>query len=170
MDLLTVIHRQPGVDIHGRTVHRTAVRGVAWRGPRLLLVHSAAVGDYKFPGGGLVFGETHAQTLAREMREECGLQLLRLGRPIGAVVEYNFAKDIGFDTFMMTSHYYECEVSDEQGQQRLEDYEAALDFRPEWIEVRTALQANRSMLGSPRAPGWLTREIFVLEYLDGKIA
>ncbi|MBV5347761.1 hypothetical protein JZU46_06070, partial [bacterium] len=48
MKILTEIHRNKGINIHGKTVHRTAVRAVIRRGRELLMVYSSAVGDYKF--------------------------------------------------------------------------------------------------------------------------
>jgi 8-oxo-dGTP pyrophosphatase MutT (NUDIX family) len=72
MKILTEIHCTDGVNIHGRATLRTAVRAVIFRGRDLLMVYSSNVGDYKFPGGGVDAGETHQQTLARELLEECG--------------------------------------------------------------------------------------------------
>lgn len=166
MPILTTLHRADGIDVHGKTVSRTAVRGVILRGRDLLMIHSATVGDYKFPGGGVDEGESHAQALAREVLEESGATLVRIGREIGAVVEYNHASDEGFDTFKMTSHYFLCDVAQDFGLQRLDDYEAVLGFEPRWISIEEALRVNRSLLGTAPAPDWLKREIFMLEYLQ----
>jgi 8-oxo-dGTP pyrophosphatase MutT (NUDIX family) len=166
MPILTTIHRADGIDVHGKTVSRTAVRGVILRGRDLLMIHSATVGDYKFPGGGVNEGESHAQALAREIQEECGAVLTHIGREIGAVVEYNFAVEDEFDTFKMTSHYYLCGVQDDLGPQHLDDYERDLGFEPVWMPIDEALRSNRSLLESTSPPEWLRREIFMLEYLQ----
>lgn len=79
MKMLTEIHRSPGVDISGKMIHRTAIRGVIMRGKNLLMIYSSNVGDYKFPGGGVNEGETHAQALSREIQEECGISVARVG-------------------------------------------------------------------------------------------
>jgi 8-oxo-dGTP pyrophosphatase MutT (NUDIX family) len=163
--ILTTIHRADGVNIHGKTVHRTAVRAVIQRGRDLLMVYSTNVGDYKFPGGGVDEGETHAQAVCREVLEECGATVTHVGDEIGAVIEYEFAEEPEFDAFKMTSHYYHCDVEDGFGAQNLIDYEIDLGFRPVWISIEDALQQNKSLLHSPKAPEWLRREIFVLEYL-----
>jgi 8-oxo-dGTP pyrophosphatase MutT (NUDIX family) len=165
MNILTEIHRNEGININGRTVHRTAVRAVIQRGRDLLMVYSANVGDYKFPGGGVDLGESHEQALARELREECGASLLSVDGELGAIIEYNLAKEKGFDIFKMTSHYYFCRAGDELGAQKLDDYERDLGFKPVWVELDSAISTNRVLLNSPTPPDWLWREIFVLEHI-----
>ena len=165
MNILTEIHRQEGVDTQGKTVHRTAIRGVILRGRELLMVYSSTVGDYKFPGGGLRDSETHEQALARELEEECGMLLGRFGREIGAVIEYNFPQELDYDVFKMTSHFYECEADEGSGAQDLDEYEERLGFLPVWIDIEQAIRLNRALLDSPQAPQWLQREIFVLEHI-----
>ena len=165
-NILTTLHRADGVNIHGKTVHRTAVRAVIQRGRDLLMILSTAVGDYKFPGGGVNEGEAREQALRREVREECGAELSRIGEEIGLVVEYNHAKESEFDTFKMTSHYYRCEVTDGFGAQKLDIYERDLGFTPVWVEIEEAIRVNKSLLASVNSPEWLKREIFVLEYLQ----
>jgi 8-oxo-dGTP pyrophosphatase MutT (NUDIX family) len=163
--ILTTILRADGVNLHGMTVHRTAVRGVIQRGRDLLLVHSTNVDDYKFPGGGVDAGESHAQALRREVQEECGASVTQIGDEIGAVIEYNLAKDADYDTFQMTSHYYRCEVEDGFGAQKLEGYERDLGFQPVWISIEKALERNKTLQHAGNIPEWLRRENFVLEYL-----
>ena len=165
MPILTTLHRADGVNIHGRTVQRTAVRAVIQRGRDLLMVYSTNVGDYKFPGGGVDAGESRAQALRREVSEECGAKLIHIGEEIGAVIEYNFSIEPEFDAFKMTSHYYHCDVEDGFGAQNLIGYERDLGFQPVWISIGNALEKNKTLFHSERAPEWLRREIFVLEYL-----
>jgi len=165
MQILTEIHRAEGINISGRTVHRTAVRAVIPRGRELLMVYSSNVGDYKFPGGGVDEGETHEQALARELREECGASLLSVDGELGAVIEYNFAKEKEFDVFKMTSHYYFCQAGDDFGVQKLDDYERDLGFEPVWVDIDDAISSNHSLLNSHTPPEWLRRENFVLEYI-----
>lgn len=165
MPILTTLHRVDGIDIHGKTLHRIAVRAVIQRGENLLMIFSANVGDYKFPGGGVQADETHEQALRREVREECGAELSHIGEEIGSVVEYNHAKDAGFETFKMTSHYYRCEVMDGFGAQNLDGYERDLGFTPVWIAIDDAIRINKSLRALPNASGWFRRETFVLEYL-----
>ena len=39
------------------------------------MVHSRKYNYYKFPGGGIEAGESYAEALCREVREEAGLQV-----------------------------------------------------------------------------------------------
>jgi len=165
MRILAEIRRADGINIHGKTIHRTAVRGIILRGQNLLMIYSSTVGDYKFPGGGLIEGETHAQALRREIQEECGASLTHIADEIGVVIEYNFSIEPEYDAFKMTSHYYPCDVEDNFGAQKLDGYEQELGFKPVWISIVDALRQNKTLIHSEHAPAWLRREIFVLEYL-----
>ena len=165
MQILTKIHRAEGINTHGKTVHRTAVRAVILRGSELLMVYSSNVGDYKFPGGGVDAGESHQQALARELLEECGASLLSVDGELGAIIEYKFAEEKEYDVFKMTSYYYFCQIMEEFGSQKLDGYEKDLGFQPLWISIDEAILANRSLLGIDEIPQWLHREIFVLEHI-----
>jgi 8-oxo-dGTP pyrophosphatase MutT (NUDIX family) len=164
MNILTEIHCRAGINLQGRTLHRTAVRGVILHGRTLLLIHSSA-GDYKFPGGGVGEGETHAQALCREVQEECGVSVVKIGSAIGTVIEYNIPLEKDYDAFKMTSHYYRCDVGGSFGAQTLDDYERELGFQPVWIDIDSAIQLNKELLDPNHAVRWLDREIFVLEYI-----
>lgn len=166
MNILTEIHRSPGVNINGKTIHRTAVRGVVLRDRNLLMIHSINVGDYKFPGGGVLEGETHAQALCREIREESGMSVAQIGSEIGVVVEYNLPVEKDYDAFKMTSHYYRCDVADKIGAQKLDDYEQELGFKPVWINIDESIRLNKAFVHSNKTIEWLQREIFVLEYIQ----
>jgi 8-oxo-dGTP pyrophosphatase MutT (NUDIX family) len=169
MNILTEIHRSRGININGRMVHRTAVKGVVLRGQRLLMVHLPKTGDYDFPGGGLHEGETHAEGLCREIQEECGMTVAHIGAEIGVVIEYDLPSEADYDVFKMTAHFYHCDVQDGSMPQKLEDYEQELGCTPVWVDVDHALQVNRSLLQSDKAPKWLQKNVFVLEYVQHNI-
>ena len=165
MNILTEIHCAPEINTNGKTIHRTAVRGVAVSGRDLLMIYSSRVGDYKFPGGGVNQGESHAEALCREVQEECGMSVLSLGPEICAVIEYDMPSESDYEVFKMTSYYYHCEVEDGFGEQTLDDYERDLGFKPVWIDIDRAIQRNKALLYTVKKPRWLKREIFVLEYI-----
>lgn len=165
MNILAEIYRTSGIDIYGKTICRSAVRGVILRDSTLLMIHSSNVGDYKFPGGGVAEGESHFQALQREIAEESGMTLANIEREIGAVVEYNVPLEKEYDVFKMASYYYQGTVENGLGTQKLDDYEQELGFVPVWISIDNALQANKSLLNAGVSIEWLRREIFVLDYL-----
>lgn len=167
MKLLREIFHQDNLNTEGKTIHREAVRGIIIKEGQLLMIYSPKNGDYKFPGGGVDQGERYEDTLIREIQEECGAMVSRIEREFGSVIEYNKALDDGYDVFKMTSRYYICHIDRDGGfgEQRLDDYEEALGFRPVWIDVNAAIQTNRAVLNSPhrKAPRWTARDTFVLE-------
>jgi len=166
MKIIAEIYRSPGLCVQGKSIFRTAVRGVILRGSQLLMVYSSVAGDYKFPGGGVHAGETHAQALKREIREECGGTVTHIGKAVGAVIEYKYPKESDYQVFKMTSHYYYCAVDGKFTAQQLDGYERDLGFTPAWVEVEQALQKNQALLRTMQYPEWLVREIFMIEYLQ----
>jgi len=146
---------------------RLAVRGLIARNGRFLMVHSA-VGDWKFPGGGLEARETDDDALAREIREETGYAARRPFRWAGRAVERAEGREVRGSLFEMESRYYWAAVEDTPGALSLDHYEKALGFRPGWITAADALATNRTLAASGRKdiPPWLTREIRVLEWLE----
>jgi 8-oxo-dGTP diphosphatase len=165
MEILTEIYRDQGLNLAGRTLERASAKAIIQKGGKLLLIHSLHIGGYKFPGGGVDGDETDEQTLAREIREECGTELLRIDREFGQVVEYKRPFEPEYDVFKMISRYYLCQVEDGLGELRLDDYEQELGYCPQWVNIDIAIQANHRL--STRAgaviPGWIVRESYVLE-------
>jgi len=132
------------------------------------MIHSTRVGDYKFPGGGVDQNETYEQALIREVKEECGMSLLHVGDEVCRVIEYDLPMEQEYDAFKMISCYYQCEVLDGFGIQKLDDYERDLGFVPVWIDLDQAVEINKLLLDITLPPQWLGREVLVLEYLRQK--
>ncbi len=166
MKLLTTIYRDKDASPEGKTFLREAVRGIIFRDGKLLMIYSTVNGDYKFPGGGLDEGESHHETLRREIKEECGAKMTLVTGEFGQTTEYAHAIEDDFDTYKQNSYYYLCEIADEFGKQTLEVYEEELGFRPVWVDAEIALQANKKILtNSNSVPRWTKREVFVLGYI-----
>ncbi|MGZ0146530.1 NUDIX domain-containing protein [Kribbella sp. WER1] len=152
----------------GRTIERTAVRGVLARGDELLLLASRH-GDYKFPGGGVESGETFEQALRREFHEECGYAGVLVGAELATTREEVPAREAEYDVFAMTSYYFTCSGGVPGRAQYLEAYEADLELTPVWVTAADALAANQRVLASRvGVMRWLVREIAVLEWLSGR--
>jgi len=170
MKLLTTIFRHTDLNLQGKTFSREAVRGIIFREDKLLMIYSPVNRDYKFPGGGVDEGESHHETLRREILEESGATMTEITGEFGKIIEYaNEAVEEGYETFMQTSYYYLCEIGGRMGTLSLDDYEEDLGFQPLWVDVNTALDTNRNVLEeSTPAPRWTRREVLVLEMLKRK--
>ncbi len=161
MDEITLdLHNYPE---NAERHERTAVRGIVRRGGRYLMIYSRKHGDCKFPGGGRETGETLADTLFREMREETGYDVLPESlREYLTVHERRVS--IHGDLLCMDSHYYFCEVGDTVHGQQLQDYEIDEDYEVRWLTLSEALCCNRAVDQADSTP-WIQREITVLERL-----
>ncbi len=170
MRTLADIDRHPHVPHEGKTLCREAVRAIILRGRDLLLVHSKVNGDYKFPGGGVEEEEDQESALIREVAEESGGRVIGIPQPFGKVNEYDFPAEKDFASFCMTSYYYLCEIDPALGSQQLDNYEARLEFVPQWVEIDAAIEHNRALLNSgKKVERWVRRETRVLEIVRDEL-
>ena len=162
------IFHNKNLNLNGSCIKREAVRAVIIRDDKYLLIYSPVNGDYKFPGGGMEPGESIEDALRREVLEECGFEINEIKSQNGLISEFSEAREDHIDYFQMDSHYYFCTVySDRQYNQKLDDYERDLGFKPVWITLEEALKTNRKILqDNPLPPKWTKRETLFLEYLN----
>ena len=95
--------------IEGGTVgRRPSVRGIIVQDGKLAVVHSLKYDYYKLPGGGIDPGETHEETLIREVHEESGLRVIP-----ESIREWGFVrrtqKGKREDIFVQENFYYLCD-------------------------------------------------------------
>ena len=152
------------VDLHdypddAKVFQRSAVRGIVRRGERYLMIYSRKYGDCKFPGGGQEQGESHADTLLREMREETGYDVLP-----ETVQEYLLVHErrrgIYGDLLCMDSYYYICAVGDTVHPQKLDDYERDEGYEVRWLTLDEAIALNKA---ADSQTTWVQRELAVLK-------
>ena len=148
----------------GNVHYREAVRGIILKDKKILMVHSKNK-DFKFPGGGIKKGEGRIEALKREIEEETGYITKKIGEQIGIITEKSKDKYVHNRVFKMISYYYIAEVTDEIGQQKLDAYEAKLEFKPVWIDVKEAIKNNKKIINSDNMikANWIERETYVLE-------
>lgn len=155
----------------GRVFVRPSVRAIILRGGRVAMVHSLKYDYYKFPGGGIEPGESHADALARETREEAGLVVRpETVRAYGVVPRVEREPENGihageYDFFSQDNFYYLCDAEPAAAEQELDDYEADERFTLEWVAPETAIAANRRPDHGPKSPVMIEREARVLELL-----
>lgn len=148
---------------------REAVRGIIMKNDQILLVQSSR-GDYNFPGGGVKEDESHSTGLIREVKEETGYINCVVKDKVGIVIECNIDEYNSAALFQMTSHYYFCDlINEEKVAQQLEEYEFNLDFTPKWVLLDVAINQNEKLLEQFEKNSWLRREIFVLKELKNKM-
>lgn len=171
MKLLAEIFRDEGVNPSGKAITRSAVRAIIIDQKKLLMIYSRTNGDYKFPGGGVLLGESFAKALIREVREETGAEVEMIHADFGNVVEYAIPREVDYDLFKMTSYYYLCRIGEGLGKQKLDPYEAELGFQPRWVGIKKALNTNKALIrvNAANLPRWIFRETFVLEQIKAKL-
>lgn len=119
----------------GKVYARPSVRAVISRGEEVLLMYSKKYGYYKFPGGGIEPGESHADALAREVKEESGYSVKpETIEEYGRVLRRERGEKGPDEIFEQENFYYFCEVEDNPGSTKLDAYEAEEGFTPCWVQ------------------------------------
>lgn len=68
--------------------------------------------------------------------------------------------------FQMVFHYYLCELKNTiMTMQKLDAYEADLDFKSVWITIEEAIQVNEASMNKEGSNPWVKRETSVLKKL-----
>ena len=150
-------------------VYRPSVRAIILCGDRIAMAFVAKYGYYKFPGGGIEAGESHADALIREVREETGLLVDADSiRPFGMVRRVLLSTD-GIHIFDQENFYYLCEAR-EGGVSDPDETEREEGFGLSYVTIPDAIRANRKP-GLPYIHASMAeREARVLELLrDGNL-
>jgi len=157
-------------DSIGNINYREAVRGIIIKNNKILMVHSKNK-DYKFPGGGIKKGEAHIDALKREIEEETGYVCIAVNEQVGIVTEKSKDRYANNRIFKMISYYYIAEVSNIIKSQKLDDYEARLEFKPEWVSIDDAIRNNEAIISLRAEPiaNWIFRETYVLKEIRNNI-
>lgn len=132
----------------GQLLRREAVRAVIADGTDLLMLYTRRYDDYSFPGGGVSEGEENEACLLRELREETGAARVAVKRYLGYVDELRPDRRDSPDTMLMRSHFYECVADRVLGRSSPEAYELANGMVPVWVNGRSALDHNETLLRS----------------------
>lgn len=139
---------------------RAAVRGIIFVGKKLLLIEDSK-GEVKLPGGGQEVGETDADTLIREIREETGCTVIpETIRPFGYIEEKrrDFKNYHEERIFHQYSRLYFCDVSDERGETEFSESEKRYGMQFKTYTLDEAIDKNRTMLDKIGELAWNQRE------------
>ena len=120
-------------------------------------------GEYKIPGGGVEGDETDMETLAREVREECGMVLIpETAKFLGSILEYRadiFEPDKRYN---VETVYYRCEVTDERYDLMLTESEKEAGFECVWVSAEEIIRNNNEIIKEP----WKIKDTRFLEQHD----
>ncbi len=74
--------------------------------------------------------------------------------------------------FKMISYYYIAEVTDIIREQKLDAYEAKLEFKPVWVDIKEAIENNTKIINSndENKANWIERETYVLKEIYKNIS
>lgn len=143
---------------------RAAARGIARRDGKYLMVVGSN-GAFRFPGGGVEQGESLADAMCREVKEESGYTIRRDSAREYAIV-HERRKGLISDILEMDSTYFLCEAEGPGGEQSLDIGEAEDGLRPVWMDLEEALAANRRLINADgKGTPQIIREIKVMECL-----
>lgn len=145
---------------------RDSVRAIIFHDDKLAMIKSDKFSEYKFLGGGIEPDEAHLDALAREVKEEGGLDII-----LSSVKEYgktiNRRKGQGHnEIFEQESFYYFCDVNENKTDAKLDDgYETEYGYKLVYVTLTQAIEQNAKLLNMPEMP-WVERELFVLRQLQ----
>ncbi len=151
---------------------RIAVRGIVFIGDKLLLLNDNK-GEVSLPDGGQDEGESDADTLIREIREETGYSVIPdTIRPFEYIKEKrrDFKSYHDDRIFHQISRLYFCEVSAECGETQLSKQEKIYGMRTAMYTLDEAIAKNRAMLDTVGNLAWNQREyrslLLIKEYIE----
>ena len=141
-------------------VERVGVRALIQR-DGLFAMQQGKNGEYKIPGGGVDAGETIAEALAREVREEIGLIIIpETMVELGEILEVR--KDIYDETKKYIAHslHYSCKVEDAIVETAMTESERQRGFQLAWADIDTIIETNERMLTKE----WQFRDVKFLKW------
>ncbi|MBD5771473.1 NUDIX hydrolase [Marinomonas colpomeniae] len=149
---------------------RLAARGIILKGEEVLMLYTQRYDDYTLPGGGIDDGENQVEGLIRELAEETGAQNIRNVEAFGLYEEYRPSYKGDFNIMQMRSYCYTCEIDDELGETRLEDYEVKNGMKAVWINVHEAIKHNLDTIKNSEKKGMsIERETFLLSLIRDEL-
>lgn len=157
--------------LNGRMFERKAARGIIMRGSEILLLYTRRYNDYSFPGGGVEADEDLLRGLKREIAEETGATQVEVTSEFGYIEEYRPHYKPEYDLIHMLSYYYVCNIHEQLGEAKLEDYEMNNGMSAVWVDIHQAILHNRQVIKNKEASmGFsIERETIVLELIVSEL-
>ena len=143
-----------------------SVRAIIMKNGRVAMQQSSS-GFFKILGGVVEDGESHEETLVREVEEEGGL-IVKPGsiREIGYIEERR--RDV-FDsekTYICYTYFYSCEAEDYEVSLKLTASEIARGYHMVWAAPENIVETNTALLKE----AWRLRDTeFIKMLAEGKL-
>lgn len=148
-----------------KILEKTNIRGIILLDGKLAMQRDKD-GVYKIPGGGMEQGESHVETLARELREEVGLVL-----QADTLIELGEITEIRRDIFDADTKYiahslfFACKVTDERLPITPTASEIKKGYQAVWATPEEIYETNTRLGKDP----WIERDTaFIKMLLDEK--
>jgi ADP-ribose pyrophosphatase YjhB (NUDIX family) len=159
---------------HPKSFTRIATRAIVIKKNKILLMFTERYNDYSLPGGGVDQGEALTDGLKRELSEETGALNINNINPFGLYEEYrphNSQKHFPDCTIMhMLSYCYVCDIADQLGENKLEDYEVSNGMQVRWVSIDEAINHNNETMKNDNKQGLsIQRETYLLQTIKARI-
>ena len=148
--------------------YRPSVRGIIINKDGLIsLIYSQKYHFYKLPGGGIEEGESHLETLIREVDEETGLTVIPDSiQEFGEALRIQKSSALKDTIFVQQNFYYICQTTDQIHSQHLDQDEQEADFILKTVRLDEAIIANCQGTPTKCKEEMVIRECRILELLS----
>ncbi|WP_022940051.1 NUDIX hydrolase [Psychromonas hadalis] len=152
------------------TFERLATRAIVLKGDEILLLYTARYDDYTLPGGGVDAGEDLIEGFKRELLEETGAKNIRNIKEFGLYEEFRPWYKDNFDIMKMQSYCFSCEIDEQLGVTKFEDYEIKNGMKVVWLPIIDAIKHNEKTIRQSDKKGMsVERELFLLKLIEKEL-
>lgn len=159
---------------HPSSFTRLATRAIVIKKGKILLMFTERYNDYSLPGGGVDSDESLTEGLQRELSEETGATDITNIEPFGLYEEYrphNSTKHYPDCSIMhMLSYCFTCDIAEQLGSNKLEDYEVSNGMQVCWVDIDEAIQHNLNTMQHDKKQGLsIQRETYLMQQIKRRL-
>jgi len=148
-----------GYEYDLKKINRKVVRGIGIKEGKVLMIYSDRYDNYFFPGGGKRYFETAEECLKREIKEETGIVIKNISKPIGYIDEVKMHRNNYLFVQRTSYYFYEIDRLESANRERHEaSYETVL------VSLEEAIEKNNKVTEDLN---FVKRELMVLNKLKG---
>jgi ADP-ribose pyrophosphatase YjhB (NUDIX family) len=149
---------------------RIATRAIVIKGDHILLLYTQRYDDYTLPGGGVDKHEDIIEGFKRELSEETGARNISNIKAFGLYEEFRPWYKDDFDIMNMKSYCFSCEIDNQLGKTKLEDYEIKNGMKAVWLPIVDAIKHNEKTIAESDKKGMsVERELFLLKLIQKEL-